>query len=417
MTAIPGRNAVVVGAGIVGVCSAFTLQREGWAVTLVDADEPGQGCSFGNAGVFANTNVAPVAMPGVLAQVPGMLMDPMSPLTIRWSYLPRLMPWLIGFLRASTPSRVEAISHALANLSRRVFEDLVPLVEEAGAGDLVVRRGYIGVYRNPAKLAGMRTELALKRQRGMRVEELGPDELRQLEPALARDIVGGYHIPDAGHTVNPLALTQRLVAAFQQRGGIVRRARVLDFAEFGDAGPRSVVTDSGPIPCDLVVVAAGSYSRALAARLGADVPLDTERGYHTVLPRPGIELRMAMMCGDGGFAITPMATGVRLAGTVEFGGVDAAPNYQRLDPLRKHAKALLPGLDMRDGSQWMGRRPSMPDSVPVIGRCPRHRNALLAFGHGHLGLTYAAVTGRLIADLAADRAPVLDVAPYDPARF
>jgi D-amino-acid dehydrogenase len=263
----------------------------------------------------------------------------------------------------------------------------------------------------------MRVELELKRRRGMRVEELGSEELRQLEPALARDIVGGYHIPDAGHTIDPLALTQSLVAAFQRRGGIVRRARVLDFADFGDTGPRSVVTDPGSIACDLAVVAAGSYSRALAARLGADLPLDTERGYHTVLPRPGIELRMAMMCGDGGFAITPMATGVRLAGTVEFGGVDAEPNYRRLDPLRKHAKALLPGLDLRDGSQWMGRRPSMPDSVPVIGRSPRHRNALLAFGHGHLGLTYAAVTGRLIADLAADRAPVVDMSPYDPARF
>lgn len=417
MTEAPGRSAVVVGAGIVGVCSAFTLQREGWAVTLVDPDEPGEGCSFGNAGILASTNVAPVAMPGVLADVPRMLMDPMSPLAIRWAYLPRLMPWLIGFLRASTPARVEAISIALASLSGRVFEDLAPLVDEAGAGDLLVRRGYVGAYRNPAKLAGMRVELALKRRRGMRVEELGPDELRQLEPALARDIVGGYYLPDAGHTVNPLALTQHLVAAFLRRGGIVRRARVLDFAEFGDAGPRSVVTDSGSIPCDLAVVAAGAYSRALAARLGADVPLDTERGYHTVLPRPGIEMRMPVMAGDGGFAITPMATGVRLAGTVEFGSVDAAPNYKRIDPLLKHAKALLPGLDLRDGSQWMGRRPSMPDSVPVIGRSPRHRNALLAFGHGHLGLTYAAVTGRLIADLAADRVPVLDVTPFSPARF
>jgi D-amino-acid dehydrogenase len=413
----PSRSAVVVGAGIVGVCSALYLQRDGWAVTLVDPDPPGDGCSFGNAGLIASAAVMPVATPGVLADVPRMLTDPLSPLTIRWSYLPRLLPWLIGFLRASTPARVEEISVALASITTRVFDDFAPLVQQSGAGDLMIRRGYIGAYRNPAKLAGMRADIAMRRRRGVRVEELGPDELRQLEPALARDVVGGYHLPETGHTVNPLALTQRLAADFQSRGGAIRRARVIDFTDITDAGPRAVMTDGGPIACDLVVIAAGAYSRALAAKLGADVPLDTERGYHTVLPRPGLELRLPVMSGDGGFAITPMSDGIRLAGTVEFGGVDAAPDYRRIAPLIAQAKALLPGLDTRGGSQWMGRRPSMPDSLPVIGRSPRHRNALLAFGHGHLGLTLSATTGRLIADLAGDRAPAVDLAPFRPERF
>ncbi|MBM3571273.1 MAG: FAD-binding oxidoreductase [Alphaproteobacteria bacterium] len=263
----------------------------------------------------------------------------------------------------------------------------------------------------------MRWELALKRRHGMKAEELGPEELRQMEPALARDVVGGYFLPECGHTVLPLALTQRFVEDFRRRGGVVRRARVTDFADLADNGPRNVVTDDGVIACDAVVIAAGAYSRPLAARLGADVPLDTERGYHTVLPNPGISLRLPMLSGDGSFGITAMADGIRLAGTVELGGNDAPPNYRRLEPMLRHARALLPGLRTEGGTQWMGRRPSMPDSLPVIGRNPRHRHVLLAFGHGHLGLTQSATTGRLVADLAADRAAPIDMAPYRPERF
>jgi len=415
---LPGSGrAVVAGAGVVGVCSALYLQREGWNVTLVDPDGPGEGCSFGNAGLLADTAVVPVATPDILASVPKMLLDPMAPLAIRWSYLPKLAPWLLRFLAASRPSRVEEISQALATICARVFEDFQPLIADAGAQDLVQRRGYLGAYRNPAKLAGMRWELALKRSRGMKAEELGPEELRQLEPALARDVVGGYFLPGCGHTVNPLALTQRFVAAFERLGGTVRRARVVDFTDFGEDGPRAVVTDGGQLLCDLVVIAAGAYSRTLAARLGADVPLDTERGYHTVIADPGIQLRLPLMCGDGSFGITPMATGLRLAGTVELGGTEAAPNHRRLEPMRAHAKALLPGLKVEGGTQWMGRRPSMPDSLPVIGRSPQHRNVLLAFGHGHLGLTLSAPTGRLIADLASERTPAIDVTPFRPERF
>jgi D-amino-acid dehydrogenase len=410
------RRAVVVGAGVVGVCTALYLQREGFEVTVLDPDPPGEGASQGNAGVIALGAVLPVAMPGTLIKVPGMLLDPLAPLSVRWSYMPRLTPWLMRFVLASLPHRVEEISAALAALSLPALAAYEPLLEGAGAGDLVQRTGLIDIYDSARSFAAARSENDLRRRRGVRLDDMGDAELRQLAPALAHKIRHGVFVPDTAITVNPLRLTQALAADFERRGGRILRERASGF-HMASAGVERVVTDRDEHPADIVVVAAGAFSRPLAAQLGSRVPLDTERGYHVMLPEPGVELRLPIQSHDRAFVITPMEHGIRVAGTVELGGLKAPPNYARADVLLRHAKDLLPGLNDAGAVRWMGFRPSLPDSLPVLGRVPGCDNAYLNFGHGHLGLTLAAISGRQIAALAAGRDAEVDMTPYRPDRF
>ena len=248
------------------------------------------------------------------------------------------------------------------------------------------------------------------------MEEVGPAEMRQLEPALSRDVEFGVFSPGCLRVADPLALSQRLAGVIARGGGTILRETVTGI-ERGPDGPSAVVTDKGRHDVDRLVVAMGAFSKKWAARLGARVPLDTERGYHLMLPRPGVELRTPLLEGHHRFGITPMAQGVRLAGTAELASLDAPPNYRRSRMLGRMAQELVPDLRLDDAAEWMGYRPSMPDSLPVIGPVPGSDRAFLAFGHGHLGLTLAAVTGRLLADLVAGRDSEIDPTPYRADRF
>ena len=410
------RRAAVIGAGAVGIATALYLQRDGWQVTVIDPEAPGEKASGGNAGLLALAHVAPVAMPGTLRQVPRMLLDPEAALRIRWRHLPRLLPWLTRFVRAATPARVEAISRALADLLRDALEAYTPLVKAAGATNLIHRQGYLVAMASERAFAAGQAELDLRRRRGVRFEVLRDGEIRQLVPALAKEIKTGIFYPDVGHTVDPKQLVKALAEALVRGGAVLRRARALGF-ETGGNGVSAVMTDEGAIGADLVVVAAGAWSRPLAAALGSPVPLDTERGYHVTLPEPGIEPRLPVVSSELRFCATPMAMGLRLAGTVEFAGLEAPPDPRRWRVMLQHAKRLYPALNDRGATYWMGHRPSLPDSLPVIGRAPHHANAYLAFGHGHIGLTTAAVTGRAIADQVAGRAPRFDLTPFRADRF
>lgn len=410
------KSVIVVGAGIVGICSALYLQREGFLVTLIDRNQPGEGTSYGNAGIIALGSVIPVGTPGILKKVPKMLMDPLAPLSVRWSYLPQIAPWLVRLVQASTPERVEEISRALASITVPALDHYEPLLQAAGAKDLVGRLGSLYVFTSEAELRAAEPDVALRRRRGIELQMLSGPELRQMQPALAPEIPGAMFIPGAAHCVNPLGLSQALANHFLATGGRFVQEPVLGIL-MGVDGPSHVVTDGKRYPTDAVVIAAGAYSRQFARDLDADVPLDTERGYHVMLPDPGIEVRLPMLFPGRGFAVTPMAEGLRCAGTVELGGLTAPPNYARADIILEQARALLPGLDDRGVERWMGHRPSMPDSLPVISPVPGRRNVFYAFGHGHLGLTLGAVTGRLIADMVAGRAPSIDATPFRADRF
>src|SRR5882762_7638064 len=377
------RHIGVIGAGMVGVCAALWLQRDGHRVFLVEPGNPGEGASFGNAGCFNGSSVTPTAMPGVIRQVPRWLMDPLGPLALRWSYLPSILPYLVRFVRSGTPDKVRAQARAM----RPLVGPTVPLVRElakmAGADELVHQRGHLYVYRSAEALAKDGFAWALRRENGVIVDEFDADELRQVEPALSRDYVRGLLVRENGHTSNPLGLVTRLVEHFQGQGGEIVRARALDFRLDGRR-LTAIATDRGDLAADAAVVCAGAYSKPLAAALGDRVPLETERGYHLMISDPEIMPRIPTADADGKFVATPMAEGLRFAGTVELAGLAAPPDWRRARNLLTQGRQMLPGLAAWHPEErisvWRGHRPSLPDSLPVLGPSRVSRDVIYAFG-------------------------------------
>ncbi len=420
MPAIGAKRVGVIGAGIVGVCAASWLQRDGHSVLLIEAAQPGRGASFGNAGCFNGSSVTPVAMPGMARNVPRWLFDPLGPLALRWSYLPALAPWLVRLIRAGTPEKARATARALRPLVGPTLEALRPLVSDAGAGDLVHRLGHLYVYRSFESLEKDRAAWSLRRENGVEVDEFNADELRQLDPALARNYMRGLLVRENGHTSNPLALVERLVEHFVRAGGELVQARAFGFHLEGGR-LAAIKTDIGELPADAAIVCAGAYSKPLAAALGEPVPLETERGYHLMIRDPEAMPRIPTADADGKFVATPMETGLRFAGTVEFAGLEAPPDWRRARILLEQGRKMLPGLAPSHPEErisvWMGHRPSLPDSLPVLGRSRACPDVVYAFGHGHVGMTSAPMTGKVVADLVADRPPSINIAPFSPARF
>jgi len=406
----------VLGAGIVGTCCALALQREGFAVTLVDRDSPGAGTSSGNAGLIQTGTPMPMAVPGLISAVPSMLLDPKGALVLRWRYLPRLLPFLWRFFRQSKAARAEANSIALMSLLDHVADAYKELLAAAGAEDMMRYRGMLFVYRGAKEAAEAGWEMDLFRRRGVRVETLDADEIRQMEPSLDRAYTHAFYLPDCFYTVDPKALTEKLAEAFERDGGIFLKAAVTDI-EMGPDGPRALVTEDGTVPVERLVLAAGAFSKPLAAKLGINVPLESARGYHLMLPGETVRVNGPVADGKRHFAVTPMAGGLRLAGMLELASIDAPPNYERAEILMPLAKEMLPDLKGVEAVPWMGHRPAMPDSLPVIERSGRFGNTYFAFGHGQLGLTMGAITGLLIADLATGRKPRVDLSPYRSGRF
>ncbi|MDP6813111.1 MAG: FAD-binding oxidoreductase [Alphaproteobacteria bacterium] len=411
------RSVTVIGAGIVGLCCARALQRRGRRITVIDPGEPGRGASYGNAGILSTGSVLPEGKPGLWKKVPRMLLDPLGPLTIRPAYLPRLTPWMLRFLRNSTAARVERISAALSSIVLPGLTHYRELLDDIAEGRNPIRQqGCLYLYPKPADVEAARPDNEARLRRGVALELLGPEEVKQLVPALGVPAAGGALATASGHTTSPLRLSTLLAETIAADGGRFLREKALGF-EFGDDGPSQVRTDQGRHGVEDLVIAAGAFSRPLAAALGHDIPLDTERGYHVMLPRSGLDIRLPMLISSLGFGVTPMEDGLRLAGTVEFGGTEAPPNYRRADAILTHARRLFPDLAVDGAEKWMGHRPSMPDSLPVIAQSPRFPSAHFAFGHGHLGLSLAAVTGRIIADLADGETPPIDATPFRVDRF
>jgi D-amino-acid dehydrogenase len=410
-------HAVVVGDGIVGLSSALALVSDGWTVTLLGREPDGVGgTALGSAGLLAIQTVQPLALPTLWKQLPRLLLDRDAPIVLNLGYLPRAMPWIARLLWSSRRSEVERLSVALAWLLQRSHAGYEALLGSDGVRQLVRRDGLLTIYRTPGQLAAADTEIALRRRRGVRLELLEGAALRQAAPALSPDYKLAVSYPDCGHVPDIARLAAALLERFLAEGG----QRVVDEAEgLAEAGGKveGVTGRRGRHRGDLLVIACGAWSRPLAARAGAPVPLDTERGYHVMLPDPGVAVATPMIVGDIRFAITPMAAGLRLAGTIEFGGLAAPRNPRRPALLLDGARRCLPGLRTDGARSWMGFRPSLPDSLPVIGFAPKRRNVLLAFGHGHLGLTLGPATAALIRDMAAGRAREDELRPFRADRF
>ncbi len=413
----------MIGAGIVGACCAVELLRDGHEVVVIEPGPPGgeQAASYGNGAWLSPSSVVPMSVPGTWRRVPGWLRDPLGPLTIRWRYLPRLLPWLRRFLQAgSTVARVEATARALRALVADCPERHRRLAEEAGVPELIERSGLLYVFPSRTDFEAEALAWRLRRDNGVRWLELSADELRQQEPALDRRYAFGVLVEAGAHCRDPGAYVAALMAYAQSLGaGLVQGGAQGLRIEAGRL--RAVRLEHGEVVCDQAVIAAGARSRALARQAGDRVSLETERGYHAVLAAPAVELRRPIMPSDGKMAITMTASGLRVAGQVELAGIDAAPNWRRAGVLRDHLLRTFPGLG-RDlpperVKLWMGHRPSTPDGLPVIGRASACADVIHAYGHGHVGLAAGPVTGRLVADLVSGHTPVIDPAPYAPNRF
>ncbi|MBM3522381.1 MAG: FAD-dependent oxidoreductase [Alphaproteobacteria bacterium] len=406
----------VIGAGIIGLCCASYLQRHGRQVRLVDSLPPGRGTSFGNAGGLSSGACVPIAMPGIVKQIPKWLFDPEGPLVVRPGYLLKALPWLLQFIGSAKPEIVERSADALLGLTRPLFENLVPIARDAGVEDLIRRVGQLHLYSTDAAFAGDARGREMRTRRGVKLEILGAEAIRQMEPDLAPIFRHAVYFPDHGHCANPLGLSEGLAAEIVRRGGEIVQAQVREL-EIGPDGVRSITTESGSLAVEELVIAAGAWSHRLAAKLGHKVPLESQRGYHAMLASPSLGPRRNVQWTERKFIATPMQEGVRFAGTVEIAGLEAAADYRRADVLLKQGLDMFPGLTGGEVTRWMGHRPCIPDSVPVIGRSPIHRNVTFAFGHGHIGLICAPTTGRLVAELVTGTKPSLDPRPYRVDRF
>ncbi|WP_119168725.1 NAD(P)/FAD-dependent oxidoreductase [Algihabitans albus] len=412
-----GRTAIVIGAGIVGLATARALQTAGHRPLLIDPEKPGSQTSYGNAGLIAGSAVVPEARPGLFRRLPRLLLDPDGPLAIRPRHLPNLLRYGYHVARAARPAEVERISQAMAALTLPAYDRWMDLLEDLPDARRLFRRdGCLYLYRSQEERAGAAAANALRRRRGMILDDVNQAELRQLAPGLALQSDHAVLSRDSGQVTSPWRLSQHLAAALTDAGAEFLPERAIAVEGRGSR-LSAVVTETGRHPCDLVVLAAGARSRPLARKLGLSVPLDSERGYHLDLPLDPAGLRLPALVPSLGVAVTPLDDGIRVAGLVEFAGLEAPPAEAFFTRLERRAQLLFRISDFSRAKRWMGQRPSLPDGLPILGRAPRFENAWLAFGHGQMGLTQAAATGLLIRDLIEGRAPGIDMTPYAGERF
>jgi D-amino-acid dehydrogenase len=407
----------VVGAGILGLAAAFYLVRSGTRVIVIDRDPEDDKASHGNAGGIAVTEVFPASAPSVLRHVLAWMFDPLGPVAVRPAHVPKLIPWLARFVRSGTPREVERISLALAALNARAHDDLVTMLEEIGLTDQLHRVGAISLYESEEGYRRDASEWACKRARGVLARDLTAAEARELEPALGPIVYRAVFTPQWSHVGDPRRIAFGLRDWLLGRGVEFRRGDVQHITQGSARDLVLRLAGSQSVRADKAVIAAGAWSGAIARRLGDRVFLESERGYTATLPAPGIHLTRELIFAERKFVATPLSCGLRIGGAAEFGGLKARANFERSRVLVELAKRYLPQLNTAGETYWAGHRPATPDSLPVIGPSARCPGVFYAFGHGHLGLTLAATTGRLLGDLIMHRPLPIDLTPYRIQRF
>jgi glycine/D-amino acid oxidase-like deaminating enzyme len=409
------RPTVVVGAGIVGVSTAIWLRRGGTPVTLVDRGAPGQGTSYGNAGVIANCSMVPVTTPGLIRKGPKLALDPNFPLFVRWSYLPKLLPWLIRYLGHANDADTRRIAHGLTQIVGDATDEHHALSNGTRAADWIVDSDYTFGYPDRAAFEADNYVWSLRRDAGFDPDLIEGDAVFAYEPNLGPSVKCLAVMKDHGFVRDPGGYVAALAEEFLSLGGVWHQADVKDFS-FTDDKVSAVETTTGSIPCSDVVLATGVWSKPLMKRLGLTIPLETERGYHIVFQDASGGPSVPIMVAAGKFVATPMKEGLRCAGIVEFGGLEAGPSAAPLALLRKEVRKAFPNLASEAEVEWQGHRPAPSDSLPLIGQVAR-TGVYVGFGHHHIGLTGGPKTGRLLAQLMSGQTPNLDMRPYDPARF
>jgi len=411
------HDVTIVGGGIIGVCAAIALQDEGLSVGLVDRGLETEGASYGNSGLLAVGEIVPLSKPGILPKLPGWLLDPQSPLFVRSPDVIWQMPWLLRFLRAGRRKRVLEIAAALASLTRHAEDDYRALLGAAGIDDNLVPSEDLIVFDSKADYEADRPTWDIRTRHGFPHRFLAASEVRSLEPALGGPVTCGALLEGWFRFSEPGLMRDRLAAFFVARGGSLTTGSVERILTGGGRATALQLADGNRVAVKALVISAGAWSRTLLRDLGIRLPLAALQGYHHQVPEPGVSLTRAVVYANGGFVVTPMERGLRIAGTIEVAGPDPKPDYARADIIARKATTIVPGLNIAGGRQWMGPRPFMPDTLPVIDRAPHHGNVILALGHGQLGMTLGPTTAKRVADLVVNRTPSTDLSPFRATRF
>ncbi|KKA11804.1 amino acid dehydrogenase [Sinorhizobium meliloti] len=409
-------DVIVIGAGVVGLTAAIAAVASGLSVTVLDREGPAAGASAGNAGAFAFTDILPLASPGILKKAPKWLLDPLGPLTVPPAYALKIAPWMFRFWRACQPGRVApstAAQTALMDLSKAELE---PFLGATGTAPMLRKEGNLQVYEGEAEFKASLAGWKARADHGIEFRHLDAAGIAEIQPGLAARFTHATFTPGWYSIADPKLYTLALADHFRTIGGVIERAEVTALKPV-DGGVEVLSADGRRRRAAQVVLSAGAFSHRVARTLGESIPLETERGYNTTLPADAFDLRTQITFGGHGFVVTRLSTGIRVGGAVELGGLDLPPNFRRSEAMLKKAQAFLPGLKPEGGVQWMGFRPSLPDSLPAIGRARATPRVIFAFGHGHLGLTQSAGTARIVADLLTGRTPAIDIAPFSPQRF
>ncbi len=410
------KTVAVIGAGIVGVSTAIWLLRDGHKVILIDKKGPAEGTSYGNGGVLASCSIIPVTGPGLIGKAPRMALDPSQPLFLKWGYVPRLLPWLFKYLSHANAEAVRKRAVALTPIIGDSLADHQALAAGTGAERWIVPSDYLFVYNDRTAYEGDALGWEVRRENGFAWDLLEGEAFQAYDPCFGEHLSCAAKLKGHGRISDPGAYVKALAVHAEAEGARLLIAEVTDIAR--ENGQITGIRAGGEaIPCDAAVLATGVWSGPLAKAMGITVLLESERGYHLELWEPSVMPRSPVMIASGKFVATPMEGRLRLAGIVEFGGLDAPPSRRPFALLEENIRAAIPGLSWTDQTEWMGHRPSVSDSVPLIGEAPGLKGAFCAFGHDHVGLTGGPKTGRLVAQMISDRAPNLDLTPYSPARF
>ncbi|MES5045854.1 NAD(P)/FAD-dependent oxidoreductase [Rhizobium nepotum] len=413
---MPANDVIVIGAGVVGLSAAIAAQTRGLSVTVIDREGPAAGASAGNAGAFAFTDILPLASPGILWKAPKWLLDPLGPLSVPPAYALKIAPWMFRFWRACAASRVAhstAAQTALMDLSK---SELEPFLKKTDTITMLRKEGNLQVYESEAEFESSLAGWKVRERHGIEFRHLNAEQMADIQPGIAPGFTCGTFTPGWHSIADPKLYTLALAEHFHTIGGRMERLDIAALRPLED-GIEVVSYDGRTRKAGRVVLAAGAFSHRIARSLGEKIPLETERGYNTTLPSGAFDLRTQVTFGGHGFVVTRLSTGIRVGGAVELGGLELPPNFARSEALLAKAASFLPGLKTEGGKQWMGFRPSLPDSLPAIGAARHTARVVYAFGHGHLGLTQSVGTARIVADLLTGQKPVIDTRAFSPQRF
>jgi D-amino-acid dehydrogenase len=410
-------HVLIIGGGVVGICCALELQNDGHIVTIIDRDAPGEGACAASCGSIAVSEVIPLSRPGTLMRAPGWLLDPTGPLTLRASSALSMLPWFLRFASNSRLSRIKAISSEISALTSSALADTQSLLKRYQLSELLRDAPVLELYDNHEDLQRERVFHDIRRDLGFQIDEISGNEATEMEPSIAGDFACAAVFRDWRSIVDGKRFVVELHKAFVERGGSIEHAEVSRLIKEGDNVGAVQTTESRYFKADQIVIAAGAWSKKLAASIGLSLQIEGVIGYQMTLESPGVEVNHGLVYAAGGFGVTPYESGLAIGGSIEFAGLNATPNWKRADVLVEKARRVLPGLRTDNAKKRIGRRPLTPDTKPIIGRAPRIKNVLIATGHGQLGLTLGATTALLVSDLVANRQPRIDLAAYRPDRF